>query len=278
MWNWRPPPVQAPPPQQPARTVRQFLRANPLGGPTGLWRTRGLASGAMLFEQRLLTPFLGLSGTIDNMSQALTVQQDSVDRDKALRAERYGKTKTVKPRTVKTRRKVTARDREAIIEASAVEGLTQPQIAERFDRSPHTIRGILRSPAGQRRKEEILKEIAEEAKTRLRRAAGHAANSWVQIVKDSPTAERIKDYKAARDLLTHAGVVDVPKPKQDKGTEIVLQIGTGSLDEAVPIESTADAVEPSALQAVPGRAIAGTVEPKTVELETVEKTVEPEDD
>ena len=66
---------------------------------------------------------------------------------------------------------------------------------------------------------------------------------WVQIVEESPTVERIKDYKAARDLLTHAGVIEIPRPKKDTETELIVQIG-GSIEDFVPV-IVEEADEPS---------------------------------
>ena len=176
-------------------------------------------------KQHLLRPFFRPVWYNGYMRKSLMVQQDRVTQ----------RDTTEKLVVAKRRRPVTARDKEAIIQASAVEGLTQRAIAEKFNRSEHTIRSVLRSPKGKARIEEIYKLIGHEAKAILRRNAKMAAEKWVQIVEQSPTVERIKDYKAARDLLTHAGVIDIPRPKKDTGPpEIIVQISCGSPEDIIP--------------------------------------------
>ena len=89
------------------------------------------------------------------------------------------------------------------------------------------MRAVLRSKAGKERREAILKEVASTARDVLRRNAKMAAEKWVQIVEQSPDVARIKDYKAAKDLLTHAGVIDIPKPEKDAAPQFLIQIGGG---------------------------------------------------
>ena len=56
-----------------------------------------------------------------------------------------------------------------------------------------------------------------------------AAEKWVQIVEQSPDVARIKDHKAAKDLLTHAGVIDIPKPEKDAAPQFLIQISGGEV-------------------------------------------------
>ncbi len=145
-----------------------------------------------------------------------------------------GQRDRVKPPT-KRRRAVGAKEREAIIVAS-IEGQSQPEIAEAFGRSPHTVRAILRSEAGQKRTAELLQEIAHAAEATLRRATGRAARSWVkqlELVDDG----RRGNHRPALDLLTHTGVLDVAAPKKDTADHIVIQIGGVTLDDLVDVEA-----------------------------------------
>ena len=172
-----------------------------------------------------------------HVTEALTVQSDRVSQE--------GESDALdRPQR---RRPVTAAQREQIIEANVVEGKTHREIAQALGRSEHTIRGVLRTPAAKARKEEILKEIASTAREVLRRNAKMAAEKWVQIVEQSPDVERIKDYKAAKDLLTHAGVIDIPKPEKDAAPQFLIQIGGGEVRDIEWDE--AEVNEPPALPA-----------------------------
>ena len=137
-------------------------------------------------------------------------------------------------RSPKRRRAVGAKEREAIIVAS-IEGQSQPQIAEKFGRSPHTVRAILRSEAGKKRTAELLQEIAHAARSTLCRAARRAAESWVRQLELVDEGQR-GNHLPARDLLTHVGVLDVPAPNKDAADHIVIQIGGVSTDDFVPVE------------------------------------------
>ena len=100
------------------------------------------------------------------------------------------------------RRAVGAKEREAIIVAS-IEGQSQPEIAEKFGRSPHTVRAILRSEVGKKRTAELLSEIAHAARSTLCRAARRAAESWVrqlELVGRGPARE---SFACPRPAHTH---------------------------------------------------------------------------
>ena len=134
----------------------------------------------------------------------------------------------------KRRRAVSAKDREAIIVAS-IEGQSQPEIAEKFGRSAHTVRAVLRSEAGQKRKAELVQDIARAARATLRRAVGRAAKSWIKQLELADEGQRA-NHAPAKDLLTHVGVIGVPAPKKKAADEIVIQIGGVSTDDFVPTE------------------------------------------
>ncbi len=154
-------------------------------------------------------------------------------------------------RPTKRRRAVAAKEREAIIVAS-IEGKSQPEIAEKFRRSPHTVRAILRSEAGQKRTAELLQEIARAAEAILRRATGRAARSWVRQLDLVDEGKR-GNHLPARDLLTRLGVIGVPAPKKKAADEIVIQIGGLSSADFVPVE-----VPEAARSATPQQITIGT--------------------
>ena len=116
--------------------------------------------------------------------------------------------------TPKRRQPVGAAVREAIITAG-VEGKTQAEIAEVFDRSPHTIRTVLRSEYGQKRKAELQQEMAQVAVNKLRRNVDKAADSWIRQLDLSMEGQRA-NHLPAKDLLTHLKVLDVPLPRSHR--------------------------------------------------------------
>ena len=128
-----------------------------------------------------------------------------------------------------------AQEREAIIVAS-IEGRSQPEIAEKFGRSPHTMRAILRSEAGKKRTAELLQEAAHAARSILCRSVGRAAESWLKQIELVDEGQR-GNHLPARDLLTHVGVIDVAAPKKRAADQIVVQIGGVSTDDFVPTEA-----------------------------------------
>ncbi len=138
-------------------------------------------------------------------------------------------------RRIKRRRAVAAKEREAIIVAS-IEGQSQPEIAEKFGRSPHTVRAILRSEAGKKRTAELLQDAANAARSILCRSVGRAAKSWLKQLELVDGGQR-GNHLPARDLLTHVGVLDVPAPKKEAADHIVIQIGGVSTDDFVPTEA-----------------------------------------
>ena len=162
------------------------------------------------------------------MTKAIIVQRDTLTKQAG---------SEVLP-SPQRRKPVTAAQREQIIEANVVEGKTHLEIAEAFGRSEHTIRGVLRSPGGKERKEEIFTEIASTARDVLRRNAQMAAEKWVKIVEQSPHVDRIKDYKAAKDLLALPPAVDRGARQERwlrRGTRIDPNSTRGDVPVAVEI-------------------------------------------
>ena len=127
---------------------------------------------------------------------------------------------------------MSAKEREAIIVAS-IKGKSQPEIAEKFGRSAHTVRAILRSEAGQKRTAELVQDIARAAQAILCRSVGLAAKSWIKQLELADEGQRA-NHAPAKDLLTHVGVIGVPAPKKKAADEIVIQTGGVSTDDFVP--------------------------------------------
>ena len=136
--------------------------------------------------------------------------------------------------------------REEIIMAW-VEGHKQSEIAEQIGRSVHTVRTVLRSEYGRQRTEEQLDEFRDAAVIRLRANAERAVDSWLRKL-ELADGEKRANHLPAKDLLTHAGVLDIPSPEKNEEPQITIQIG-GALDdiELIPVE--AEEPEPAKLPA-----------------------------
>ena len=107
---------------------------------------------------------------------------------------------------------------------ACVEGKTMAEIARELERSEHTIRTVLRSEYGQKRKGELLDAVKEAAVSRLRMSAVKAADSWIKQLENANRGERAQ-HLPAKELLTHLKILDVAAPNVDKSTKLVIQIG-----------------------------------------------------
>ena len=90
----------------------------------------------------------------------------------------------------------------------------------------------LKTPEALKRKDEILDAIGQAARAKLARAAVRAADSWVKQLELVDDGQR-GNHLPAKDLLTHTGVLDIPRPNVEQSTEIIIQIGSD--EEIVPI-------------------------------------------
>ena len=124
------------------------------------------------------------------------------------------------------------------IEAFA-HGKSITQLAEEFDRDRNTIARVLKTPEALKRKDEILEAIGQAARAKLARAPVRAADSWVKQLELVDDGQR-GNHLPAKDLLTHTGVIDIPRPNVEQSTEIIIQIGGGSNEDIVPITVDAD--------------------------------------
>ena len=143
--------------------------------------------------------------------------------------------------TPQPRRPVSVADREQMIAAS-LEGKTIAQIAEGLDRSEHTVRNVLRSPAAIARKEQLAQDVRDWVRLELLRAADKAVKSWIKQL-DHADAGTKAQHLPARDLLIAAGVISPPgRPKQGK-PEVIVQVCQPATLEAIAVE---DDLEPMA--------------------------------
>ena len=132
--------------------------------------------------------------------------------------------------------RVAPAEKEAIYLARFAEGKSVTQLAEEFKRDRNTISRVLGTKEAAERCEQILDAIGQEAKAKLRRAAGRAADSWITQLENANRGERAQ-HLPAKELLTHSGVLDVAAPNVDRSTQVLIQIGgKGIPEEPVEVE------------------------------------------
>ena len=76
--------------------------------------------------------------------------------------------------------RVVQAEKEAIYLARFAEGKSLVQLAWEFQRDRNTLARVLGTKEASERREQILDAIGQEAKNKLRRAAGRAADSWIK--------------------------------------------------------------------------------------------------
>ena len=141
--------------------------------------------------------------------------------------------------------RVSPAQKEDLCLAAFAEGRSIQEMAADFRRDRNTIGRLLKTPEALKRKEEILEAIGQAARAKLARAAVRAADSWVKQLELVDDGQR-GNHLPAKDLLTHTGVIDIPRPNVEQSTEITIQIGGGSNADIVPI--TVDDEETAASQ------------------------------
>ena len=100
---------------------------------------------------------------------------------------------------------VTPAERREIQHLHLVDGLNQKQIAAQTGRTRETIAAQLRDEDFQALKRQLDGEMAEEARSTLKRHVKTAARDWI---KASSIAAKRGDHKPAKDLLLHAGAIE----------------------------------------------------------------------
>ena len=139
--------------------------------------------------------------------------------------------------------RVAQAEKEAIYLGRFAEGKSLVQLAEEFGRDRNTLARVLGTKEASERKEQILSAIGEEAKSKLRRAASRAADSWIKQFDLVDQGQR-GDHRPAKDLLTHVGVVDVPKPVVEEKSRMLIWIGQGSGQPPVVVDPQGNRYNP----------------------------------
>jgi DNA-binding NarL/FixJ family response regulator len=106
-------------------------------------------------------------------------------------------------------------------------GKTQIQIAKTLGCHLNTVKHHIHSKEGREMEKKIQERMGRAARGRLARAAEEAADSWIQQLENANTGARAQ-HLPARDLLTHIGAIDIAVPNTAKGTQILIQIGSGT--------------------------------------------------
>lgn len=107
----------------------------------------------------------------------------------------------------------------------------------------HTLARVLGTKEASERREQILDAIGQEAKNKLRRAAGRAADSWLKQLDLVDQGQR-GDHRPAKDLLTHLNVVDVPKPVVEEKSRMLIWIGKESGQPPVVVDPQGNRYNP----------------------------------
>ena len=114
---------------------------------------------------------------------------------------------------------------------------------------------MLRSPAGRQRRDELAEAFAETTRRRLLAHADRAIDSWLRQLELADEGRR-SNHQPAWDLLTHAGVLDIPTPNKHPEPQLLIQIGTVTDADMKIIEIEGDestALPPTRTPHAPGR-------------------------
>jgi len=120
----------------------------------------------------------------------------------------------------------TGEEREVIFDMVFVRGVSIASTAETVGRDWRTVNRVVNSPQGIERLKEIEEIHRTNAKRVLTRAATKAAESWEKQLELANQGKKAQ-HLPAKELLTHIKALEVAAPNQDKGTQILIQIGSG---------------------------------------------------
>lgn len=140
------------------------------------------------------------------------------------------------PPEPKTRLKPSEKER--IWQLAFAEGMSQREIARTIGRSRISVRRAIHCLAGVNRRDEIQKEIRERTRTKLVAMADRAVKSWGKQLDLADEGLRA-NHLPAKDLLTHAGMVDIAVPRTNQGTQILIQIGS---DAPVEVQEAVEGI------------------------------------
>jgi len=116
------------------------------------------------------------------------------------------------------------------------QGKSYRTIAKEFGRDKDTVRKHLQGPEAKKLREEIGSEIDNRVKMRMRGLADRAVDSWAKQLDLADEGQRA-NHLPAKDLLTHSGAVDIAVPRQERGTQILIQIGGGAPQDIEAVEA-----------------------------------------
>ena len=116
------------------------------------------------------------------------------------------------------------------------EGEMIKTMAEEYGVHRNTIYNHLTSEEGKKAKRDIERAMAAEARGILVKNARTAAQSWVEQLELANQGQRA-NHQPAKDLLTHIEALDIPVPTKERGTQILIQIGGGTISDVRAIEA-----------------------------------------
>jgi len=111
------------------------------------------------------------------------------------------------------------------------QGMTVTAIAAQANRQYKTVYKHLHTAQAAAAKERFQKAVIDRINRRLLALGEEAVDSWAAAMRAVTTGDRTKhsDHKPAKDLLQTIKAVDIPVPQQDRSTQILIQIGGGSI-------------------------------------------------
>lgn len=127
------------------------------------------------------------------------------------------------------------RDRRDIYTRIFGEGHLIKDVAADYGVHRNTIGKHLVSDEGKKAKAEIERAMNTEVRGRLVKGARRAVESWLQQLELADSGQRA-NHQPAKDLLTHIGALDIPMPARERGTQILIQIGGGTITDVKAVE------------------------------------------
>ncbi len=119
--------------------------------------------------------------------------------------------------------------------ALQVQGQSLDAISKAVGRNRKTVTKHLAGREAVALRKQFTEETAARIKARLLALSDRAVRSWEAQLDLADEGKRA-NHQVAKDLLTHAGAVDIAVPAKEKETQILIQIGCGSPDEIEFIE------------------------------------------
>ena len=147
-------------------------------------------------------------------------------------------------------------ERQAILRARFLDGLTIDQLCVKFDRADGTIKRILHSDEARQMEVEIEQrahqDTVREARRLMRRAIVPAVEAWTRAI---PTAADMGKHLPAKDLLLHTKVISPLNDPGPAGPRILICVGMPG----------APAMEPPSQEELEAVLLEQAPQPKTVD-------------